>query len=212
MPRSAALRLLEEIRGCTTCAPVLPHGPRPIVSFAPRAAVVVIGQAPGSRVHASGVPWDDPSGDTLRAWMGIDRETFYDADKVALVPMGFCYPGKGKSGDLPPRPECAPLWHARVFEHLDVRLTLLIGQYAQARYLGERQGKNLTETVRNWRAYGTATLPLPHPSPRNRRWLANNPWFETEVLPVLRRRLTRAGVVRGAQGSSTPGPPTDGRP
>ncbi len=200
MARSAALRLLQEIRGCTTCAAVLPHGPRPIVSFSPRAAVVVIGQAPGSRVHASGVPWDDPSGDTLRAWMGIDHETFYDADKVALVPMGFCYPGKGTSGDLPPRPECAPQWHPRVFEHLEVRLTLLIGQYAQARYLGERLGKNLTETVRNWRAYGAATLPLPHPSPRNRRWLANNPWFETEVLPVLRRRLTRAGVARGAPG------------
>lgn len=194
MPRSAALRLLGEIRGCTACADALPHGPRPVVSFAPKAAVAVIGQAPGARVHASGVAWDDRSGDTLRTWMAIDRETFYDPDRIALVPMGFCYPGAGKSGDLPPRPECAPLWHARIFEHLDVRLTLLIGQYAQARYLGDRRGKNLTETVRNWRDYGTSTLPLPHPSPRNRRWLATNPWFQTEVLPVLRRRLTRAGV------------------
>lgn len=175
------------------CSAALPHGPRPVVSFGKGARVAIIGQAPGSRVHASGVPWDDPSGETLREWMGVDGETFYDPELVAIVPMGFCYPGTGKSGDLPPRPECAPLWHERILEHLDVQLTLL-GRYAQGRYLGERQGKNLTETVKQWRSYETSMLPLPHPSPRNRRWLARNPWFAKEVLPVLRRRLRRAGV------------------
>lgn len=194
MPRESALKLLQEIRGCRVCAESLPHGPRPVVSFARSARVAIIGQAPGSRVHASGIPWDDPSGETLRAWMAIDRETFYDPRAVAIVPMGFCYPGTGTSGDLPPRPECAPLWHERIFALLDVKLTLVIGQYAQARYLGDRRQKNLTETVRNWRGYGTGILPLPHPSPRNRRWLARNPWFEKEVIPVLRRRLTRARV------------------
>lgn len=194
MSRSASLELLEEIRNCTVCAASLPHGPRPVLSFAPKARVAIIGQAPGSRVHASGVAWDDPSGETLRAWMAIERDAFYDPNLVAIVPMGFCYPGSRKSGDLPPRPECAPLWHERIFEQLDVQLTLLIGQYAQARYLGDRRQKNLTETVRDWRSYGTSLLPLPHPSPRNRIWLARNGWFEKEVVPVLRRRLTRAGV------------------
>lgn len=189
-----ALTLLKEIRECRVCADALPHGPRPVVSFGPGAGVVIIGQAPGSRVHASGVPWDDPSGDRLRAWMGIGREQFYDPDTVAIVPMGFCYPGAGKSGDLPPRPECAPLWHQRILRQLDVGLTLLIGRYAQAEYLGERRGDSLTETVRRWRIYGTATLPLPHPSPRNRRWFARNPWFESEVVPVLRRRLRKVGA------------------
>lgn len=194
MPSRATLPLLDEIRGCRLCADALPHEPRPVLSFGPRARVVIIGQAPGSRVHASGVPWDDPSGDTLRQWMGIDRDTFYDPNLVAIVPMGFCYPGAGRSGDLPPRPECAPTWHPRILEQLDVRLTLLLGQYAQARYLGDRRGRSLTETVRQWRTYGTNTLPLPHPSPRNNRWHAKNPWFSGEVLPVLRRRLTRAGL------------------
>ncbi|PRP95522.1 Uracil DNA glycosylase superfamily protein [Enhygromyxa salina] len=189
-----ALRLLEEIRACTACAAALPHDPRPVVSFGTTARVAIIGQAPGARVHASGVPWADPSGDTLRAWMDIDHATFYDPNIVAIVPMGFCYPGAGKSGDLPPRPECAPLWHEQIFNHLDVQLTLLIGRYAQARYLGQRQGKNLTETVRQWRRYGTSILPLPHPSPRNRRWFARNLWFADEVLPVLKRRLRRLAV------------------
>ncbi len=194
MPRSAALKLLDEIRSCRICEASLPHEPRPVLDFAPGAKVAIIGQAPGSRVHASGVPWDDPSGETLRAWMAIPRETFYDPTKVAIVPMGFCFPGAGKSGDRPPRPECAPRWHPPILEHLDLQLTLLIGQYAQARYLDDRRGKNLTETVRGWKNYGAALLPLPHPSPRNRRWLAQNPWFTTEVLPVLRRRLRRAGL------------------
>jgi uracil-DNA glycosylase len=192
--RPPALRLLEEIRACKVCAAVLPNEPRPILSFGPDAAVVIIGQAPGARVHASGIPWADASGDTLREWMGIDRERFYDPNLVAIVPMGFCYPGAGKSGDLPPRPECAPLWHDRILEQLDVKLTLLIGQYAQARYLGDRRGATLTETVRQWRKYGTSTLALPHPSPRNRPWLARNPWFHEEIIPVLRRRLGRIGV------------------
>lgn len=194
MARSASLKLLDEIRGCRVCATELPHDPRPVLSFGRKASVVIIGQAPGSRVHASGVPWDDPSGDTLRTWMDVSHPTFYDPERVAIVPMGFCYPGAGKSGDLPPRPECAPQWHAAILRHLDVGLTLLIGQYAQAYYLGDRRGKNLTETVRGWRSYGTGVLPLPHPSPRNRRWLAKNPWFDRDVVPVLRRRLRRLGL------------------
>jgi len=183
--------LIEEIRACRACEDVLPHEPRPVVSFGSGARVALIGQAPGAVVHASGVPWDDASGRTLREWMGIDRERFYDADAIAIVPMGFCFPGHGKSGDLPPRPECEPLWHARIFAHLDVDLTLLVGRFAQARYLGERRGRTLTETVRQWRIYGRHVLPLPHPSPRNRPWLAKNPWFAREVIPVLRRRLGR---------------------
>lgn len=194
MPERSALPLLREIRGCRVCADALPHEPRPVLSFGPNARLVIIGQAPGSRVHASGVPWDDASGDTLRQWMGVERETFYDPDVVAIVPMGFCYPGSGRSGDLPPRPECAPTWHPRILEQLDVGLTLLLGQYAHARYLGDRRARNLTETVRQWRTYGTDVLPLPHPSPRNNRWHAKNPWFSREVVPVLRRRLTRLGV------------------
>ena len=191
MPRTKSLQLLDEIRACRVCAQSLPHEPRPVVSFAPGASVVLIGQAPGSKVHATGIPWDDPSGDTLREWMDIDRDAFYDPARIAIMPMGFCYPGAGKSGDLPPRAECAPLWHDRIAEHLNVRLTLLIGQYAQAHCLGERRASNLTETVRQWRKYGSAVLPLPHPSPRNRRWFSRNPWFHREVVPVLRRRLGR---------------------
>lgn len=186
--------LLAEARACTVCAPSLPHEPRPVLAFAPSAKVAVIGQAPGAVVHASGVPWDDRSGEKLREWMAIERETFYDPKKLAIIPMGFCFPGKGRSGDLPPRPECEPLWHPKILELLDIRLTLLIGQYAQARYLGELRKKTLTETVRSWRDYDKTMLPLPHPSPRNRPWLARNPWFDKEVVPVLRRRLRAVGV------------------
>lgn len=188
------LPLIEEIRACRVCADSLPHEPRPVLAFARGARVAVIGQAPGAVVHRTGVPWDDASGATLRDWMAIERGHFYDPERVAIVPMGFCFPGRGRSGDAPPRPECAPLWHDRILAELDVELTLLIGRYAQARYLGDRRRGTLTETVRAWRSYGTGVLPLPHPSPRNRPWLARNPWFEREVVPVLRRRLTRAGV------------------
>ena len=151
------------------------------------ARLLIIGQAPGARVHESGIPWNDASGKQLRSWLGIDEATFYDANKVALMPMGFCYPGKGKTGDLPPRPECAPLWHGKLLQQLpNIRLTLLIGQYAQRHYLGEASNENLTETVRSFRAHLPRYLPLPHPSPRNRFWLLKNPWFEKDLLPVLK--------------------------
>jgi len=188
--------LIEEIRACTVCAGSLAAGPRPVVQFSPAARLVIIGQAPGSRVHESGVPWQDESGKRLRDWTGLSLAEFYDPAKTALVPMGFCYPGKGKSGDLPPRPECAPLWHDRVLATLeDRRLTLLVGSYAQAHYLKTR---NLTETVRGFRAHGTGVFPLPHPSWRSGIWMKRNPWFESDVLPVLR------AAVRGAlEGSRT---------
>jgi len=151
---------------------------------------VIVGQAPGSRVHASGVPWQDDSGNRLREWTGLDPTVFYDAGKIALVPMGFCYPGKGKSGDLPPRRECAPLWHDRVFAALkDRRLTLLVGSHAQTRYL---RTKNLTETVRDFRAHGGGFFPLPHPSWRSGIWMKRNPWFESDVLPALRAAVRKA--------------------
>ncbi len=194
MPRARSLAaLLEEIRACEICAEHLPAGPRPVLAAHRDARVLVIGQAPGARVHASGVPWDDPSGDRLREWLGVDREAFYDPRRFALVPMGFCYPGKGPSGDLPPRPECAPEWHAAVLERLPrVRLTLLLSRYAQVRYLGDDAARSVTDTVRAWRDHGPRTMPLPHPSPRNNLWLRRNPWFEAEVLPALRRRVRAA--------------------
>ena len=189
--------LLNRIRACTECARHLPHGPRPIVAAASESRIVIIGQAPGRKVHETGSPWDDPSGDRLREWMEIDAETFYDEGRIALVPMGFCYPGKGKSGDLPPRPECAPLWHEPLLEAMpNVRLTLVIGRYAQDRYLGERAHRTLTETVRHFENFlGDDLLPLPHPSPRNNLWMRRNPWFEEDVLPTLRRRVRRALAV-----------------
>ncbi len=181
--------LLTEIRACTVCAESLVDGPRPVVQAGTRASIVIIGQAPGRRVHESGIPWNDPSGVTLRRWLGMDEEQFYDPNLVALVPMGFCYPGSGTSGDKPPRPECAPLWHEPLLSHLPPdRLELIIGTYAQARYLA-RRSKTLTETVADWQQYLPGQLPLPHPSPRNRHWLTKNPWFETEVLPALRARV-----------------------
>lgn len=182
--------LLAEIRACQICRDHLPHGCRPIAQFSAKSRVLLIGQAPGARVHASGIPWDDASGDTLRKWLGVDKKQFYDPDLFALLPMGFCFPGSGKSGDLPPRPECAPAWHDRVLAEMpEIRLILLIGQYAQNRYIGNRMHENLTETVLNWRNFLPKYLPLPHPSPRNRFWLTKNDWFEKEVLPVLRQRV-----------------------
>jgi uracil-DNA glycosylase len=188
LPRAKAL--IDEIRACTVCAKFLAAGPRPVVQFGPAARLVIIGQAPGSKVHQSGVPWQDDSGDRLRAWTGLGAEAFYDPAKVALMPMGFCYPGKGKSGDLPPRPECAPLWHARVLAALtDCRLTLLVGGHAQAYYLHTR---NLTDAVRDFRTHGPGFFPLPHPSWRSGLWIKRNPWFETDVLPVLRAGVRKA--------------------
>lgn len=184
-------QLVQEIRGCTVCAAHLPLGPRPVVRLAASARLLIIGQAPGTKVHASGVPWDDASGERLRQWMGVDRAAFYDETRTAIMPMGFCYPGRGKGGDLPPRPECAPLWHARVRAQLpNIALTLLIGQYAQARYL--TCGKqSLEDRVRDWQHHlQQGYLPLPHPSPRNTLWLKRRPWFEAEVVPALRAALS----------------------
>lgn len=191
-----ALRdLLAEVRACRQCAD-LPLGPRPVLRAATSARVLIIGQAPSTRVHASGVPWDDASGDRLRGWLGLDQETFYDAARVAIVPLGLCYPGRGRGGDLPPRAECAPLWHGRILERLhNVQLTLLIGHHAQAYYLGD-QGESVAARVRRWPVESASQVPLVHPSPRNRRWLLRNPWFETEVVPVVRRRL-QALLARG---------------
>ena len=182
--------LLASIRACTICADFLAAGPRPIVQFSDSARIVIIGQAPGSKVHASGVPWNDDSGDRLREWTGLSREIFYDPAQVALVPMGFCYPGKGKSGDLPPRRECAPLWHSRIMALLPAkRLTLLVGTYAQQAYLQLPKGATLTETVRTFHGYGPGFLPLPHPAWRSVIWMRRNPWFEQDVLPALRSNV-----------------------
>lgn len=182
--------LLQDIQQCTICKPYLDLGPRPVVSAHPDSKIVIIGQAPGTKVHASGIPWDDASGKQLRKWLNVRVEDFYDTKKFAIIPMGFCYPGKGKTGDLPPRPECAPQWHQSLFDELKkVELIILIGMYAQKYYLGKNVKKTLTETVRNYNEYLPKYLPLPHPSPRNRFWLTKNPWFEVEVLPELRERV-----------------------
>lgn len=183
-------QLLRNVRACTICSAHLPEGPRPVVRVSSSARILIVGQAPGRRVHASGIPWDDPSGKRLREWMGIDDATFYDESKIAIVPMGFCYPGTGKSGDLPPRRECAPEWHEKILTHMpDIELTLLLSQYAITRYLPEQKRKTVTETVRAWKKHAPKFLPLPHPSPRNNRWLKKNPWFEKEVLPHLKKRI-----------------------
>ncbi len=182
-------QLLQTIRDCTHCAQHLPEGPRPIVQASPSARVLIIGQAPGSKVHKTGVPWDDPSGRLLRQWMGVSDEEFYDAKKIALVPMGFCYPGKGKTGDLPPRKECAPLWHPQLLGAMpEIKLTILIGMYAQKHILGSQAKATLTDTVKSYKNYLPQYLPLPHPSPRNRHWFQKNPWFE-EIREFLPQRL-----------------------
>lgn len=184
--------LLDEIRACEICNDVLPLGPRPVLVARASARLLVVGQAPGRKVHESGVPWSDPSGKRLRDWMGIGAEQFYDSRQVAIVPMGFCYPGTGKSGDLPPRPECAEHWHARVFAMLPrIETTLVIGQYSQRYILRECAQRSLRETVAAWREFAPRFWPLPHPSFRNNRWLQQNPWFEHEVLPSLREHLRR---------------------
>jgi uracil-DNA glycosylase len=186
-------KLLKKARACTVCAPHLPHAPRPVLRAAMTARLLVVGQAPGRKVHDTGIPWNDPSGDRLRNWLGMDRDTFYDESRIAIIPTGLCFPGTGKQGDLPPRPECAPLWHPPLLAALPhIRLTLLIGQYAQAYYLGPRRKKTLTETVAAWQEYLPEFLPLPHPSPRNQMWLKRNPWFERDLLPVLRQKVSEA--------------------
>ena len=171
------------------CREHLPLGPRPVLQLSSKSRILIAGQAPGARVHESGVPFDDASGDRLRTWLGIAREAFYDARRVAILPMGFCYPGKGPSGDLPPRPECADTWRDRFLSRLEaVQLTVVIGRYAQAYHLSESR-RSVTEHVRAWKAHWPRVVPLPHPSPRNNRWLVRNPWFETELLPKLRARV-----------------------
>lgn len=181
--------LLTDVRACTLCEPDLPFGARPVVQLHPDARILVASQAPGRRVHASGIPFDDPSGDRLREWLGVDKATFYDPRKLAILPMGFCYPGTGKSGDLPPRPECAPTWQNKLLAQLPkLELTLAIGQYAQQWHLNEPK-RTLTERVKDWRHYWPDVVCLPHPSPRNNIWMKRNPWFETEVIPELRKRV-----------------------
>lgn len=183
--------VLAEVRACRLCAEQLPLGPRPVVRMAPTARLLIIGQAPGTKVHASGVPWDDASGDRLRDWLGMTPDEFYDEGRVAIMPMGFCFPGTNpKGGDNPPRPECAPEWHARLKAQLpDVRLTLLVGIYAQKYHLGKAMKKTMTETVASWQAYLPDFLPTPHPSWRTTHWMKKNPWFEVDVLPALRDRV-----------------------
>jgi uracil-DNA glycosylase len=190
MIENIALTLHQEIAACTRCAPFLAAGPRPVVQFSASARILIIGQAPGTKVHASGVPWDDQSGARLREWTGLSTNDFYDPAKVALMPMGFCYPGKGKSGDLPPRPECAPLWHEKILTLLPAdRLTLLVGSYAQAHYLPRSARRSLTENVQAFSSFLPTYFPLPHPSWRSVGWMARNPWFASELLPALRKAV-----------------------
>jgi uracil-DNA glycosylase len=187
-------RLLKQVRACEVCASDLPLGPRPILQLAGSARLLIIGQAPGSKAHASGIPWNDASGNRLRGWLDLDRSAFYDSAEIAIVPMGFCYPGaEAMGGDAPPRPECAALWHAPLFRHLpDLKLTLLIGQYAQRHYLGTRRKGTLTDTVRAFSDYAPQVFPLPHPSWRSQTWMRKNPWFERAVIPELRKATLKA--------------------
>ncbi|ELP5729047.1 uracil-DNA glycosylase family protein [Vibrio vulnificus] len=181
--------LLTQIRACQVCASALPLGANPVVQAHSEAKILIIGQAPGTKVHHTSIPWNDASGNRLRVWLDIEKQTFYNPKQIAIMPMGFCYPGQGQSGDLPPRKECAPLWHEALLKHLpNIELTLLIGQYAQNRYLSNKP-KTLTETVQNWQAWLPDYLPLPHPSPRNILWLRKNPWFEEQTVPYLRQQV-----------------------
>ena len=192
-PRSELATLLHNIRACRICAAHLPHGPRPVLQVSATAKLCVVGQAPGLRVHETGISFNDRSGDRLRDWMEIDRASFYDSRQVAIAAIAFCFPGYNKIGhDLPPRRECAETWRTRLFDALpDFPLILLVGRYAQRWHLGARAKKNLTETVCAWRDYAPRYIPLPHPSWRNTGWLKRNPWFEEDLLPYLRRRVSR---------------------
>lgn len=183
--------LLCEVGGCTRCQEHLPLGPRPVLRAHRSAPILIVGQAPGRRVHETGIPWNDPSGVRLRQWLGVTPEHFYDPCRFAIIPMGFCYPGRDtRGGDLPPRPECAPLWHGRLLACLpNVALTILVGNYAQRYYLRDRAHKTLTDTVGRWQEYGPDYVPTPHPSPRNLLWLRRNPRFEADVVPALKRRV-----------------------
>lgn len=185
-------KLIAEVSACTLCKNFLPNAPKPVFSVSAQAKILIIGQAPGQKVHDSGIPWADQSGNELRRWLGVTTEQFYDNKLFALMPMGFCYPGKGTSGDLPPRPECAPTWHHLLLQKMkQVELTILIGQYSQQYYLGNRLKATLTETVKSFREYLPEFLPLVHPSPRNKIWQKKNPWFEGEVIPFLQEKISR---------------------
>lgn len=187
---SRFIQLVEEIRSCTICASHLPLGPRPVIQVDPAAKILVVGQAPGTAVHKSGIAFDDPSGRRLRQWMGVDANSFYNPKKFAIVPMGFCYPGRGKGGDLPPRPECAEAWRAKLLGQLDkIELTIVIGRYALDWHLNTKSKETLAQIVANWRHYWPEAVPLPHPSPRNTQWLKKNPWVETDIVPQLQSRI-----------------------
>lgn len=188
---SQHLILASEVRSCRLCEKHLPHPPRPVIQIHPNARILIAGQAPGRKVQASGIPFDDASGDRLRDWMGITKDVFYDPQQVAIVPMGFCFPGTGKSGDLPPRPECAETWRERVLDQLpNIESTLVIGKYAQD-YHFNQSAKTVTELVNNWQEYWPDRIPLPHPSPRNNLWLRKNPWFESELIPRLQTQIAK---------------------
>jgi uracil-DNA glycosylase family 4 len=188
---SKLISLLNEVKGCTICAHALPLGPRPVLQVHAKAKILIAGQAPGRKVHDSGVPFDDASGKRLREWLGITPEVFYDPEQVAILPMGFCFPGTGKSGDLAPRSECAPAWREQILSHLtQLELTIVLGAYAQKYHFDEYA--SVTELVKSWETYWPNRVPLPHPSPRNNIWLRKNPWFETELLPVLRQRVSES--------------------
>jgi uracil-DNA glycosylase len=187
--------LLAEVRQCRACESHLPLGPRPVLQAGEAARILIVGQAPGVRVHNTGIPWNDASGERLRMWMGVDKDRFYDKNRIAIIPMGYCYPGRGNGGDLPPRRECAELWLDHLLAKLpNIELTLLIGLYAQRHFLGSRRKSTLTETVRAWREYAPEYLPLPHPSARNTPWFQRNPWFENELLPTLREQSSPVGA------------------
>jgi len=183
----ALRQILKEIRSCTVCESELPHAPRPVLVADARAVILIAGQAPGRKVHETGIPWNDPSGDRLRGWLGLTRSEFYDRSKIAIIPMGFCFPGTGPSGDYPPRPECRRTWHERLLPLLrNIKLRIIVGSYAQNFHLPQQGNPTLTQTVAAWRQFTPDYFPLPHPSPRNQLWLRRNPWFERDVLPQLR--------------------------
>ena len=182
--------LVSEVRQCTLCQQDLPLGPRPVLQVSQNAKILIAGQAPGAKVHKSGIPFDDASGERLRQWMGVTEDTFYNDQKIAILPMGFCYPGSAKSGDLPPRSECAATWREQLLSAMkNIELTLVIGTYAQNWHMKKAKQKNLTETVKSWQSYGPTLIPLPHPSPRNNIWLSKNPWFEQALVPELKKRI-----------------------
>ena len=194
--------LLDQVRACKACAHKLPMGPRPVLQVSAEARILIAGQAPGRKVHQTGIPFDDPSGQTLRDWLGVDWATFYDPEKIAILPMAFCYPGRGRSGDLPPPAECAPLWRDKLLSHMPkLDLTIVIGRYAQLHHLGTEGKATLTETVQSFRDYLPDVFPLPHPSPRNGPWLKRHPWFNQDVIPVLRDRVANALVGAARSGN-----------